>query len=156
MIKNKLFKTEAGFTLIELLVVIAIIGMLSAIVLASLNSTRGKARDARRVSDIKNLQLALEMYYDSNGAYPPTSGNGNLNALNILVPNYIPKVPNDPLNTNPTTDWTTTNNSYYYWSGMVGACGPYGYTLWYHLENNSNGNANGCVHPDNNSFTLNP
>ena len=63
-----------GFTLIELLVVVAIIGILSSIVLASLNSARKKGRDARRVADIKQLQLALELYYDANTAtgYPTT------------------------------------------------------------------------------------
>ena len=55
-----------GFTLIELLVVIAIIGILSSVVLASLNSARQKGRDAKRISDVKQLQLALELYYDAN------------------------------------------------------------------------------------------
>ena len=52
-----------GFTLVELLVVISIIGLLAGIVLSSLNSARAKGRDARRVSDIKQLQLALTLYY---------------------------------------------------------------------------------------------
>src|SRR3990167_4452603 len=72
-----------GFTLIELLVVIAIIGILSSIVLASLNSARQKGRDARRVSDIKQLQLALELYYDSNPTlgYPTAIGFGATSPL---------------------------------------------------------------------------
>lgn len=63
-----------GFTLIELLVVIAIIGILSSVVLASLTSARVKARDTRRVSDIKQIQIALELYYDAKGFYPASLG----------------------------------------------------------------------------------
>ena len=55
------FGKSRGFTLIELLVVIAIIGILSSVVLASLNSARAKGRDSRRVSDLKQManQVAL-------------------------------------------------------------------------------------------------
>lgn len=81
-----------GFTLIELLVVIAIIGILSSVVLASLNSARQKSRDARRVGDVKQLQLALEMYYDTEGDYPTTAEG----LLGELVPTYIPAEPLDP------------------------------------------------------------
>jgi len=89
----KMFKIKnsvKGFTLIELLVVIAIIGILSSVVLASLNSARKKGRDARRVSDIKQIQLALELHFDANSAtgYPTT--------LSPLVPLYIPVIPKDP------------------------------------------------------------
>ncbi len=58
-----------GFTLIELLVVIAIIGILSAVVLASLTTTRSKARDAARKNDLHSIQTALEMYYSICGTY---------------------------------------------------------------------------------------
>lgn len=63
-----------GFTLIELLVVISIIGLLASIVLASLNSARVKARDTRRIADIRQLQTALEFYYDQNGTYITSGG----------------------------------------------------------------------------------
>src|SRR5262245_50514712 len=72
MIKNllKVRRGFAGFTLIELLVVIAIIGILASIVLASLNTARQKSRDARRLADIKSIQLALELFFDACGGYP--------------------------------------------------------------------------------------
>ncbi len=85
-----MFKSKKGFTLIELLVVIAIIGILASVVLASLNSARKKSRDARRVADIKQLQLALELEFDSARAYPA--------ALATLATNgRIPVIPKDPL-----------------------------------------------------------
>lgn len=86
-----------GFTLIELLVVIAIIGILSAVVLASLNSARVKGNDARRYSDLNSLQLALELYYSTAGAYPAHSSDTSVtNSLSPLVSTYIPVLPHDP------------------------------------------------------------
>ncbi len=61
---------QKGFTLIELLVVVAIIGLLASIILASLNTARQKGRDARRVSDMKEIQTALELYYSDLNHYP--------------------------------------------------------------------------------------
>ena len=82
-------KAFRGFTLIELLVVIAIIGILSSIVLASLNTARLKSRDARRVADIKQIQLAMQLFYDASSTYPTT--------LAELVPVYIATQPKDPV-----------------------------------------------------------
>ena len=67
-------RNQKGFTLIELLVVIAIIGILSTIVLVSVNDARIKARDARRVSELRSIATALEVYYDKYGEYPPGPG----------------------------------------------------------------------------------
>jgi prepilin-type N-terminal cleavage/methylation domain-containing protein len=89
-----------GFTLIELLVVIAIIGLLSSVVLASLNSARQKGRDARRIADIKQIQLALELYFDANGGYPTS-----LSVANLVTPGYIAAIPTDPSNTSVTYDY---------------------------------------------------
>jgi len=86
--KTEKNKKLSGFTLIELLVVIAIIGILSTTVMTSLNTARFKARDARRLSDIHQIQLALTMYYDSKGRYPAS--------LSDLVPTYFGAAPIDP------------------------------------------------------------
>ncbi|HLD81687.1 MAG TPA: type II secretion system protein [Patescibacteria group bacterium] len=61
---------QRGFTLIELLVVIAIIALLSTLAVFSLNSARQKSRDAKRLADVKQVQTALELYYDDQRGYP--------------------------------------------------------------------------------------
>ena len=87
--------------------VIAIIGLLASIVLVSLNSARGKARGVRRVADLRQIQTALEMYYDTNNSYPNPGGDwrsecaawGGLSASNVipgLVPIYMSVFPADP------------------------------------------------------------
>lgn len=70
------YKRNKGFTLIELLVVISIIGLLSSVVLASLNTARASARDARRKADLRQIATALEFYYDKFGTYM-VAGSGN-------------------------------------------------------------------------------
>ena len=67
---------KGGFTLIELLVVISIIGLLSSVILASLNSARSKARDAKRLSDIHQITIALTQYYLNHGQYPDSTQAG--------------------------------------------------------------------------------
>lgn len=115
-----------GFTLIELLVVIAIIGLLSAVVLASLNSARTKGRDARRVADIKQLQLALELYYDANSAYPAA-----ISTTTLVTPGYIAAIPADP----------STNAAYSY--AGLGASTCTSYHLGATLETSNHTTLNG-------------
>ncbi len=65
-----------AFTLIELLVVIAIIGLLSSIVMVSLKGARDKAKNAKRLSDIKEYATVFELAYDQNGEYPDPGDTG--------------------------------------------------------------------------------
>lgn len=67
-------RKQRGFTLIELLVVIAIIGLLSTLAVVALNSARLKARDAKRVADVKQIQTALELYFNDQSGYPVVVG----------------------------------------------------------------------------------
>ena len=66
---------KKGFTLIELLVVISIIGVISSVVYASISGAREKARDARRMSDLIQMKLALEFFYETE-EHAPGSGWG--------------------------------------------------------------------------------
>jgi len=61
---------KKGFTLIELLVVIAIIGLLSSIVLVNMQGVRAKARDAKRLQDMKQIVTALQLYFNKYERYP--------------------------------------------------------------------------------------
>jgi len=65
---------KRGFTLIELLVVISIIAVLSALVMNNLRETRARTRDVKRVSDLLEVQKALELYRAHNGRYPALPG----------------------------------------------------------------------------------
>jgi len=67
---KRLSKNETAFTLVELLVVIAIIGILSTVAVVNLNAARAKARDAKRISDMKQIVLALDVYKGVYGQYP--------------------------------------------------------------------------------------
>ena len=69
---------QRSFTLIELLVVIAIVGVLAALVMPSINNARTKARDAKRLEDLRQFSSALEMYYSDNNHYPIWEEGGGL------------------------------------------------------------------------------
>ena len=119
---------QSGFTLIELLVVIAIIGLLASIVLVSLNDARMKARDARRVADLGQIRVALELFFDSNGYYPQSNCGWDCNGYREsftsswdllaadLAP-YITSLPKDPINSS-CSPWNRNCFSYAY--GNVG------------------------------------
>lgn len=124
-------QSQRGFTLIELMVVIAIIGFLASTVLASLSSARSSARDAGRLSDIKQLQIALELYRNANnGLYPtnPTSSQVvNMNSGTANITPYISPIPKDPTYTGA--------NGYLYNQGNIGGLNRTSYTMVFKFEN---------------------
>jgi len=153
---KKINKNNSGFTLIELLVVIAIIGLLSSVVLASLNTARAKGRDAKRVSDLRQVQIALEFYYDSHNSYPTCTAFSPWNAANwynsgspssiclynALIPTYIGSLPADPTNReggagNYLGDNAPTDQGYIYASDGVS------YVLGTNLEKGGTANSSG-------------
>lgn len=138
-----------GFTLIELLVVIAVIGILASVVMASLNSARVKARNARRTSDVKQLLNAFQLGLDGSGSLPSTggvwacvsatcydgwSGQVAVSAVDNYLAPYLPTKPSDP---------TGGNRGYggylYYdaWAGSVrynGLTFPAGAYIYWNVE----------------------
>jgi prepilin-type N-terminal cleavage/methylation domain-containing protein len=71
-------KNDKGFTLIELLVVIAIIGILSAVVLASLNTAREKANNSTVKAEGKSIQSQAAIFFDDNQSYVGLCADGKV------------------------------------------------------------------------------
>ncbi len=106
--KKNQTKKQGGFTLIELLIVIGIIAILAAIVLVAVNPARqfSKANDAQRSSNVNAILSAIGQYVvDQKGVLPSditttaksiASGSGNADLCSLLVPTYIPSLPQDP------------------------------------------------------------
>jgi len=109
-----MFKNKKGFTLIELLVVIAIIGILSTLAVVSLNNAREKSRDAKRVADVKQMQTALELYFNDQGGYPATAAvvaGGTIAAGGVTYMGLVPTAPTPPAGN--TYAYTSANTATY-------------------------------------------
>jgi len=105
---NKINKKNKGFTLIELIVVVTIIAVLTVVGVISYSGTNKKARDNRRVTDLYNIKIALELYRQGTGSTYPADG-----ALSTkLVPTYIQAIPVDPKGEFYTYDQTGTGYTY--------------------------------------------
>ena len=108
---NFLKKKKTAFTLIELLVVIAIIGILSTLAVVAIQSARSKARDSKRIADVKQMQTALELYFNDNGSYP-TSITSTIATAGVVYMTSVPSAPTpaDGSCNNTTNAYTYASN----------------------------------------------
>ena len=90
-------RDQRGFTLIELIVVVTIIGILAGIALINVGTAQRKARETALRENLFQMRKAIDNFYADKQRYPSD--------LNELVPNYIRKIPNDPLTMQ--NDWET-------------------------------------------------
>lgn len=132
---------KRGFTLIELMVVVAIIGVMAAVVLATLTDVQKDAHDKRRRADLDAVRKALELYYTDHQYYPKESAgmNGDI-AQNVTfqtaVGAYLSggKAPFDPLGRGDPT-------YYYYYDGKASCGGVYKAVLFARqMEKSQNAN----------------
>ncbi len=125
---------QKGFTLIELLVVVAIISLLASVVMASLNSARVKARDAKRIAEKREVVTAMNLFYNSNNGRWPDSGGtwrcfgapstetcflANFSGLDSLVTDMAPYISSSP-NNNASSGTYGYNRMIYHSSACVG------------------------------------
>ncbi|HVM76725.1 MAG TPA: prepilin-type N-terminal cleavage/methylation domain-containing protein [Candidatus Paceibacterota bacterium] len=141
---------KKGFTLIEILIVVAIIAILASVVLVGLGPTQQAGRDARRVSDIHEVQNGLELYYNRCGYYPgafasnacavtqTTGYNGGATPMSTALTGSgsASAIPLDPTNSG--------THVYYYRTNGASATS---YVLAAQLENGSSTVFNGYTAP---------
>lgn len=99
-----------GFTLIEVLIVVAIIGILASVAIVGLGPIQRRGRDSRRISDLRNIQNGLELYFNRCGFYPSVADCGGAtpaysdvdfagmkSAIQGTASLGVRVIPNDPL-----------------------------------------------------------
>ncbi len=150
-----------GFTLVELLIVVSIIAVLSSIGFVTYTEFNKGARDAKRLTDLKFIQSALEQYYGDDFNYPqaktadvcedgvianPLDGGCSLTKGGKT---YVKELPKDPL----------SSNIQYLFTALPNGCNNtadnlcVSYCLHAKVENNGNAKTDtGC---ENSSYNLN-
>jgi prepilin-type N-terminal cleavage/methylation domain-containing protein len=105
----KQLKNNKGFSLTELMVVMSIVGTVATLSSASMDDILPMARDAQRKANVKQVQTALNLYYNDHEQYPvsvttePTAEDWQSmkDILEAIDETYVPEMPHDPLDTDP-------------------------------------------------------
>lgn len=135
-----------GFTIVELLIVIVVIAILASVSVVAYAGIQSRSRDSARISKIKDIAKALELYKIDNGRYPPiadghsvestcgsqTENWGHCDRMKQLADYLAPYIQIDPVSLSAVT---VGNYYYYYNSASVGNYQTYGFRV--HLEGQS-------------------
>lgn len=150
--KRRSSKSQSAFTIVELLIVIVVIAILATISVVAYSGIQGRARDSMRISKIKSMEKALELYLLDNGTYPPiqdgggwetscgsqTENWGHCDRMKLLADYLAPYMHIEP---ESLSDATQGAYGYYYTSSPVNNYQTYGFLVY--LENNLGSNDGG-------------
>ena len=143
---------QKGFTIVELLIVIVVIGILAAIVIVAYNGVQGKSRDTARISKVKSISKAIELYYIDKGTYPQIlDGQGRETICGSQTDNWGHCDRNKTLADllapymyiDPTSLSDATQGNYYYWYTSQDSDNYQTYGLMVYLESNAGQNDSG-------------
>ncbi|MNR00329.1 Type II secretion system protein G precursor [compost metagenome] len=143
---------QQGFTIVELLIVIVIIGILAAITIVAFNGTQARARDSARISKIKSISKAIDLYFVDNGRYPPildglgrestcgsqTDNWGHCDRNKTLADMLAPYLAIDP-----TSLSDATQGNYWYWYTSQDSDNYQTYGMMVYLEGSGGQNDGG-------------
>jgi prepilin-type N-terminal cleavage/methylation domain-containing protein len=146
------YSTHSGFTIVELLIVIVVIGILATITIVAYNGVQVKARDSARISKVKSISKAIELYYADNSRYPPIlDGNGAESTCGSTTENWghcdrnkiIADMLAPYITIDPTSLSNATQNNYYYHYTSQATDNYQTYGLMVYMEGTSGQNDGG-------------